>query len=178
MRKLFLFIVMMAIAIVTTAQIRTNVVTMQTMTENFAIAQPAYSIISVKSNDNVYLITSYYDVTKDMNDVVADGNYVDLTAGGLSFWESPLAGVIAPISGVTTVQMGSDANNQDGLLQFVASDGDLINMSINTDDQLGITGGNVGIGTASPTELLHVEGNGYIKDTLKIEDGAIYGDRS
>jgi FlaG/FlaF family flagellin (archaellin) len=108
MRKLFLFIVMMAIAIVTTAQIRTNVVTMQTMTENFAVAQPAYSIISVKSNDNVYLVTSYYDVTKDMNDVVADGNYVDLTDGGTVFWESNAPGFIFAIGGVTTVQIGSD----------------------------------------------------------------------
>ena len=37
-----------------------------------------------------------------------------------------------------SLTVGSDADNHDGTVNFVASDGDLINVAINTDDQLGI----------------------------------------
>jgi len=178
MKKILLFFVAIAIAVVTFGQIKSNSWTMPTLATDFAIAIPAYSTISVQSNDNVYLVTSYYTTAHDMSDVITDGNYVDLTAGGgAGFWESNAPGFISAIAGVTTVQIGSDGDNWNGVLQFVSDDGDLINVAIDNSDRLAFTGGNVGFGTATPAYPVDVSGSinltseYRINTNIAIDDG-------
>ena len=146
---------------------------MPNTTANFPVALPAYSIVTVESTDNVYLVTSYYTTAQDVSDVISDGNYVDLSgAGGTGYWETSGVGLILPVATINNVQIGSDPANIDGLLSFVASDGDVVDLAINTDDQFSITGGDVGIGTATPAYPLDVVGIGAV-DTLVLGSDTI-----
>lgn len=57
------------------------------------------------------------------------------------------------------LHLGDNTNNINGTIRFEAEDGDLIDMGITTDDDLYITGGDVGIGLLNPSSILHINGN-------------------
>jgi hypothetical protein len=63
---------------------------------------------------------------------------------------------IGTISPDKLLHLGDDYYNINGEIRFEASDGDIVDLGITTDDEFYITGGNVGIGTTNPQAALDV----------------------
>ncbi len=62
------------------------------------------------------------------------------------------------------LHLGDDTSDIDGELRFEASNGEYVDLGITTSDNFYITGGNVGIGTVSPTSALEVNGDIEVQD--------------
>jgi hypothetical protein len=68
---------------------------------------------------------------------------------------------IGTVSPDKLLHLGDDYYNINGEIRFEASNGEEVDLGITTNDELYITGGNVGIGTTDPDKLLHVGDDFY-----------------
>ena len=155
MKKILMFFVAVVISAVTFGQVKSNMLTMPDLTTTFPIALPAYSTVTVESNSKVYLVTSYYTTAQTMTHVLADVNFVDLTLGGLwtqsggDLYPTTATDNVWAKAGLTVndaalikeaLTVGSDADNHDGTINLIASDGDAGSFAINTSDVLLVSG--------------------------------------